>query len=389
MTNDEIMVLDLEALETRTSEIKALIETNEEGTDFEALSAELDAIKERKSVIAEETRKADIMAVISETDTTETTVEMPKEERHVADIMEIRSSEAYIEAFANYIKTGKDEECRALLTENASGVVPVPTFVEDEIKTAWAENKILARVKKSYLAGNLKVGFELSASGAVVHTEGAAAPSEETLVIGIVELKPASIKKWITISDEAIDLKGEAFLRYIYDELTYQIAKKAEDELIAKINACGTESTTTPATNVAVPVVANTGTLSAFADAMSELSDAADNPVIIMNKKSYATFKALQYAANYAVDPFEGMDVLFNNTITAFDDATTGVPYAIVGDLAVGAQANFPNGDEITIKYDELSLAEKDLVKVVGREYIGLGVVAPNAFVKLVKEIES
>ena len=386
MTNDEIMALDLEALETRTSEIKALIETNEEGTDFEALSAELDAIKERKSVIAEETRKADIMAVISETDTTETTVEMPKEDRHVADIMEIRSSEAYIEAFANYIKTGNDEECRALLTENASGVVPVPTFVEDEIKTAWAENKILARVKKSYLAGNLKVGFELSATGAVVHTEGAAAPSEETLVIGIVELKPASIKKWITISDEAIDLTGEAFLRYIYDELTYQIAKKAEDELIAKINACGTESTTTPATNVAVPVVANTGTLSAFADAMSELSDAADNPVIIMNKKSYATFKALQYAANYAVDPFEGMDVLFNNTITAFDDATTGVPYAIVGDLAVGAQANFPNGDEITIKYDELSLAEKDLVKVVGREYIGIGVVAPNAFVKLVKK---
>ena len=385
MTNEEIMALDLEALETRTSEIKALIETNKEGTDFEALSAELDAIKERKSVIAEETRKADIMAVISETETTETTVKMPKEERHVADIMEIRSSEAYIEAFANYIKTGKDEECRALLTENASGVVPVPTFVEDEIKTAWAENKILARVKKSYLAGNLKVGFELSASGAVVHTEGSNAPSEETLVIGIVELKPASIKKWITISDEAIDLKGEAFLRYIYDELTYQIAKKAEDELIAKINACGTVSTTTPATNVAVPVVTNTGTLSAFAEAMSKLSDAADNPVIIMNKKSYATFKALQYAANYAVDPFEGMDVLFNNTITAFDDATTGVPYAIVGDLAVGAQANFPNGEEITIKYDELSLAEKDLVKVVGREYIGLGVVAPDAFVKLVK----
>lgn len=388
MTNDEIMALDNETLETRTSEIKALIEANDEGTDFEALSAELDAIKARKADLAEEARKADIMAVINETGTTDTEITF-KEERKVADIKEIRSSEAYIEAFAKYIKTGKDDECRSLLTENVSGVVPVPTFVEDEIRTAWQNNKILARVRKSYIKGNLKVGFEVSATGAVVHTEGAAAPDAETLVIGIVELKPESIKKWITISDEAVGLKGEAFLRYVYDELTYQIAKKAEDELIAKINACGTESTTTPATNVAVPVVANTGTLSAFAEAMGALSDAAGDPVIMMNKKTYATFKALQYANNYAVDPFEGMDVLFNNTITAFDDATTGVPYAIVGDLAVGALANFPEGEEITLKYDDLSLAEADLVKVVGREYVALGVVSPEAFVKLVKEVEA
>ena len=387
MTNDEIMALDLEALETRTSEIKALIETNDEGTDFEALSAELDAIKERKSVIAEETRKAGIMAVITETETTDTTIELPKEEkREMAGITEIRSSKAYIDAFANYIKTGKDEECRALLTENASGVVPVPTFVEDEIRTAWANNKILSRVRKHYIEGNLKVGFEISATGAVVHTEGAAAPSEETLVLGIVELKPASIKKWITISDETMGLKGEAFLRYIYDELTYQIAKKAEDELIAKIKACGTQSTNTPTTNVAVPVVENTGTISAFAEALSALSDRADNPVIMMNKKTYATFKALQYANNYAVDPFEGMEVLFNNTIVDFDTATTGVPYAIVGDLGVGALANFPEGEEINIKYDDLSLAEKDLVKIVGREYVALGVVAPEAFVQVMKE---
>ena len=68
MTNEEIKALDIEALETRTSEIKALIEENDKDTDFEALSLELDAIKERKAEIAEETRKADIMAVINETD---------------------------------------------------------------------------------------------------------------------------------------------------------------------------------------------------------------------------------------------------------------------------------------------------------------------------------
>jgi hypothetical protein len=56
----------------------------------------------------------------------------------------------------------------------------------------------------------------------------------------------------------------------------------------------------------------------------------------------------------------------------------------IVGDFAAGAQANFPNGDEINIKRDDLSLAEKDLVKLVGREYVGLGVVGDHCFCKVV-----
>ena len=387
MTHDEIMNATSEQIEARMAEIKTEIDTPTEETDFEALTAELDSIEERKKLISEE-RKADIEAVIADQGVTEVTEIEVTEERNMADIKEIRSSEAYINAFANYIKSGDDTECRKLLTDMVSGgVVPVPTFVEDQIRTAWNDNKILARVKKSYMKGIVKIGFEVSADGAVVHTEGAAAPTEEKLVIGIVELKPASIKKWITISDEAIDMGSEAFLRYIYDELTYQIAKKAEDELIAKIEACGTVSTNTATTNVAVPIVVNTGTLSAFAEAISELSDRAANPVIIMNKASFATFKALAYAANYPVDVFEGMEVLFNDTITAFSAATTGVTYAIVGDLGVGALANFPNGDDITIKYDELSLAEADLVKVVGREYVGLGVVAPKAFVKIQKEL--
>lgn len=381
MTHEEIMALDSEAIEARMAEIETAITS--EDSDLEALSAELDSIKERKAVLAEEQRKADIQSVIDEIGTTETDIKIT-EERKMADIMEIRKSPEYMEAFANYIKTNDDSECRALLTEMvATGVVPVPTFVEDEIRTAWDTNKILARVKKAYIKGIVKIGFEISADGAVVHTEGAAAPSEEKIVLGIVELKPASIKKWITISDEVMDLKGEAFLRYIYDEISYQIAKKAEDQLIAAIEACGTVSTNTAATNVAVPAISSSATLSVVAEAIAALSDRAANPVIMMNKASYATFKALQYSANYPVDPFEGLDVLFNNTIKSYTAATTGETYMIVGDLGEGALANFPEGEGISLKFDDLSLAENDLVKIVGREYIALGVVAPEAFVKI------
>ena len=241
----------------------------------------------------------------------------------------------------------------------------------------------MSRVRKSYLKGILKVGFEKSADPAYIHTEGAAANTEEALVLGTVSISPASIKKWITISDEVLDMKSEAFLRYIYDELAYQIAKKAADTLVGQIKTAGTSATSTA---VGVPAVAvTTVAMDTIAKAIALLSDEATDPVIIMNKQTYPVFKAVQYGANYAADPFEGMEVIFNSTLSTFSAATTGVPYAIVGDLGRGALANYPAGDEITFKFDDLSLAEKDLVKIVGREYVGLGIVGPDCFVKITK----
>lgn len=383
MTNEEIMTLDMEAIEARTAEIKSLIEENKEGTDFEALNLELDSIKARKAILVDEQRKADIAAVVNG-EGEPTTITLPQEERKVATITEIRNSEAYLNAFANYIKTEDDSECRALLSELVTGgQVPVPSLVDEVIQTAWEKDELTSRVKKSYIKGIVRVGFELSATGAVIHTEGTDAPNEETLTLGIVELKPASIKKWISISDEVLDLQGEAFIRYIYDELTYQIAKKASDEIVSLIDNAPAAATAN-AVSVASVTAATIG-LDTIAQAIAALSDRATNPVIVMNKATYAAFRGVQNGANYAVDIFEGLEVIFNNTIKAFSAATTGEMYAIVGDLGVGVQANFPNGEEIKITEDRLSLAEADLVKFVGREYVALGLVADKAIAKIVK----
>ena len=385
MSIDDIKTMTEDELNARYEEIRAAIANKDENADFEAMGTELDAIEERRAAIKTEReeaqRKADMQAVIAGAgkETEITTEENDKMEN------EVRNSSAYINAYANYIKTGKDEECRALLTTNvATGTVPVPEFVYEIVKNAWETEGIMSRVSKSYLAGNLKVTFEVDGDDANIHTEGAAAPSQENLILGIVDLTPVSIKKWIKISDEVVDMGGEQFLRYIYDELTYRIAKKAADTLISKIIACGTVSTNTPTTNVAVGVIA-TSAISAglIASAMAKLSDQAQDPVIIMNRQTWGAFKAVQAVNNYAYDVFEGLPVLFNNSITAFSAATTGVTFAIVGDLGEGAKANFPNGEDITIKYDDLSEAEADLVKIVGREYVGLGVVGPDAFCKI------
>lgn len=385
MTKEEILTLSLEDIEARKAEIKSLVEDNSAEADFDALSAEVDLLEERKTALVEEQRKADIEAVIDGAGENIETI-MP-EERHMATLKEIRSSEEYINAYAKYIKNEDDKEVRALLTDLVQdGQVPVPTFIEDEIKTAWEKSDLLSLTKKTYLKGIVKVGFELSATGASIHVEGAKAPAEEEITIGIVEIKPQSIKKWITISDEVYDLKGEAFLRYIFDEITYRIAKKAEEVIIGLIEDA---PATADATHVSVDTLeADVISLGTVAQAIAKLSDQASNPVIVMNKATWAAFKAVQYAGNYAVDPFEGLTVLFNNEIKSFDAAGAGETYAIVGDFN-GIQANFPNGDEITLKFDDLSLAEADLIKIVGREYVGLGIVADKHFVKIAKEAES
>ena len=376
----EFTSMTVEELEARLAQLPDEIEKDDADLDaldaeFKGITAELEA---RKAVAA---KKAELRAAVA-TGAGAIITEIPKEERKTMTNAEVRASHEYNVAYANYIKTGNDAECRALLTENVSGTVPVASYVEGRVRTAWDREGITSRVRKTFLKGNVKIGYEISATGAIVHTEAAnSAVTEETLTLGIVSLVPQSIKKWISISDEVYDLAGEEFLDYIYDELTYRIAKKLADAIIADIEACGTAST---GSLPAVPkITSTTVTLGLVAQALAELSDEATDPVIMMNKSTWGAFKAAQAAGNYGYDPFEGLPVLFNDTISAFSAATTGVTFAIVGDLGIGAQANFPNGQEIEIKFDDKTKMEYDLIRILGREYVGHAVVAPKAFCKI------
>ena len=382
MTREEIMALDMEGIETRSMEIKDEMTT--EGADLETLSAEVDALETRKNELITEMKKAQ-EAVANGAGT----IVDKEEEKRMATFDEIRSSEAYVNAYANFIKTGDDKEVRSVLTENGvsssapSAGVPVPVSVEDRIRTAWDKDAILSKVKRTNVKGILKVGFELSATDAAIHAEGANAPTEETLNLGIVSLVPQTLKKWITISDEAFDLKGQAFLDYIMDEIEYRIIKLAADTVVADITGAPTTATKTACS---VAHVETTG-IADFVNALALLSDEAQNPVIIMNKQSYAYYKGLAMAAGYAVDPFDGMQVLFNNTLavaTATPASGAVNKIAIVGDLE-GESVNFTNGYEPSIKVDDLSLAEKDLIKVVGRLPMGHGVTACGRFAVVTK----
>ena len=146
MTREEIMVLGMEELEERMAAIaKETAEADAEG--LEKLNAGLDAIEERKKALiieAEEARKAaEAVAAGAGKE-----IEVRKEEKPMTE-MEIRNSKEYIEAYANFIKTGDAKECRALLSDNATGgVVPVPTFVGEIVAKRLEDSPILRRVRR-------------------------------------------------------------------------------------------------------------------------------------------------------------------------------------------------------------------------------------------------
>ena len=375
----EIKNMTIEEMEERKAEIREEIDA--EGADLDALETEVRAMNEelesRKAIEAQKVAlRNDVAAGEGET-----IKEAIIEERKIMTNAEVRNSKEYIDAFAKYIKTNDDRECRALLTENVSGSVPVPELVDEIVRTAWDNDELLQRVRKTYFRGNLKVAFERSADGAYEHTEGTTAVTEESLQLGIVTMIPKNIKKWIRISDEAVAMGGEAFLRYIYDELTYQIVKKLADLVVSDIAGLDTSATSTaPA---AAKITVNPGTTT-IAQAFANLSDEARNPVIIMNKLTYASFISAQAAASFAMDPFMGLPVVFNNSLPAYTTASANQIYAIVGDLS-GAHVNYPEGDGIVIKYDDLSEAESDLVKIVGRQYAAHGVTASGRFCNIAK----
>lgn len=190
--NFEEMTVD--QMEERLAAIS--VESENEDADLNALEEEARGIKNEMEARKAAAREAEEVREKVAAGAGFVTEEIKTEEKPMSE-MEIRNSKQYIDAYAEYIKSEDPTECRALLTENGSGTVAVPELVYDIVKTAWAREGIMAQVRKSYIQGNLKVGFEKSADGAVVHTEGAAAVDEESLVLGTVNLVPKSIKKWI------------------------------------------------------------------------------------------------------------------------------------------------------------------------------------------------
>ena len=366
-------------IEARLSELRNAM--NEPEADLDAIETEVRALvaereELRKKAAEAETRRAQIAAGMG-------TVVSSHEPEHVETLDEVRSSAKYVDAFAEYIKTGNDQECRSLLTVNApsNGAIPVPIFLQEKIETAWESDEILSRVTRTYLKGNIKIPFELSADPAYVHAEGTTAPTEEALTFGLVTLIPETIKKWVSFSDEVVAMKGEEFLNYIYDEVIYRVLRKLSDNCVDDIT---TASTSNGSTAIGVPKVSQAPSVLTIPTATANLAEDARDLVIIMNRLTEVEFLSAFAAGNFAIDPFAGLKKIYTSHLPAYSTASNNAVYAIVGDLS-GMRVNYPEGDGVVMKYDDLTRKKEDIVEVLGRQYAAHGITKLGRFVNITK----
>lgn len=393
---EELRALD-ESFVTREAELETSISEVNTEEERDAVSAAIDEFEADKQ--AHEDKKADLERQVAdleaelqeeekeqeETPAAPEIVPEETEERNFSK-MEVRESKEYLDAYVRMVKNGlrngnyDDAELRALLSENAeNGTVPVPTYVEGRIRTAWEKNGIMDLVSKTYVKGNLKVGYEKSATGATGHDEGGNAVTEEQLVLGTVDLIPINFKKYLRISDEVYDLSSEEFIDYIYDEMAYQISKAASNFLIVAIDDL--DGTTLP-----VGTYTGAPALNLLAGAVAQLSDECDDITAVMNKGTWAALVAEQANGNYAFDPFAYVNrTIFSSKLNAYADASAGETYIIVGDFRRGAHANFPAGADIKFTVDPYTDAPSDLIRIIGRQFVAIAPVGPNAFCQVKK----
>lgn len=377
----EIREMNLEQIEERRAALAEEIKT----ADMErlnAINAELDEIEKRKAEIkvqAEE--RAKVIEEVLQKPAEPTIITEERTPKKMTD-REIRSTQEYIDAYVEYVKRGYKEEVfkeefekrasddtgNVLLTENNDlGTIAVPTYVEDRINAAWENNELMRRVRRTYLPGNVRVGVEVSSDGAVVHTEGAEAISAEALKIEFVDLVPEYIKKMVKVSHTALELTGTAFLDYLYDEIEYQIVKKAAEEVLDAVRNSGYKQTYHyTGTNITTADIINAeGMLTGDA-----------NPVIVISRANAAALKAAALSAGYAYDPFDGLDVIYNTDAHAADYTLLLDPQAV--------QCNFPNGGEPKFIFDEFTEADSNVVRIIGRLMMAARLARTGAAVNIV-----
>lgn len=385
LTEINLRLAELDKIVSDSQDIEEVRKAIEERKTLEAEKAQIlaqMAEDEKRSLDNEIEKRAAKAAILSGNPSLGTPIEAKSAAKQSA--AEYRNSAEYINAFAEYKKTGDDTEVRALLTTNTGdGTIVVPEVVFDEIKTAWDSNEIMSLVtNKLEVAGNLDQQFEISGDDAIHHDEGSGAVAEENLTIGNVKIIPGEIIKWITLSKAVMSMRGEAFLRYIYREITHKIVAAEAADLIAKIVALPANASSSSPNAKKVKLGAAVGTV---VEAIGNLSDEATNPVVVINKLSYSAMKKAAYNNNYGVDPFENLTVKFNSNLPAFSAANENDVWMIVGDFGYGVMANYPNGQTVEMAIDTLSLRTEGKIKVIGDQYMGAEVVACKAFTLVTK----
>lgn len=366
---------EIEKREETLDEVESLI--NEIKANEEAITK----LQERKESLMEEEKRMELLK----------NLETPT----VREASNVLDSQEYRNAYAEYLKSGSETEVRALATTTSG--IPVPTVMQQYVEMAWEKYGHISRlVTKSYVKGILAVPYVSEADAALYHVEGAAQNEEEDITFAQTLLQPAMIKKWISLTDEVIALTGDEFLRFIADEIVYNVILFLDKQIVTGtgsngkgvIGIVGAPLTT---------AVSNELDFNAVNAGLAVLGDEVENPVAIMNKQTF--FNGFMGLADVGGMPIfsishdnagrpeyfvNGVPAIFTSALPAYAAATANAAWLVVGDLR-GYKLNLPEGDDVKLLFDPYTLATQDMQRIVGRLFAAGAVTKPGMLAAVTK----
>lgn len=373
---------DVETRDAVLEEVSAL--------EAEATQIETD-VKELEELRGKFEEQEQRMSLIRNVEPTKVEERVKVEERKIDQF----DTPEYRKAWVDSIRSNNDAELRAMTTTMDN--VPIPTLMQGYVETAWEKfGKFSRIVSKSFVKGYMAIPVELSADPAVWHDENSAMPAEETITLGQILLKPKMIKKWISITDELAAMSPEEFMRYLADELVYRVVLLLDHAIISGSADAQGNGVVGIVGNDNTEKVTSALTFNAINSAVAEL-DTFENLVVAMNQKTFFTnymgLKDLQDRPIYQIATdntgrpqyfINGIRVEFTTALPAYDDATAGQAWAVVGNFR-GYRLNMPEGETVKMLYDPYTMAREDKAIMVGRLYVAGNVVRLKHFAQLNK----
>lgn len=379
-------------VETRDALINDVEEMQKEA---DGIDEELKELEEVKQTFAEQEERMSLVKNVETTKVEERTKDMNTNSN-------ILDSKEYRDAWVESIKKGdnnialkvlRDDPVLGLATTNDN--VPVPTIWQQYVETAWFNyGKFSRLVNKSYVQGYMSIPYEASATGAAIHEEGAAALTEEEIVMGLVELKPAMLKKWISLTDEIMALTSDEFMRYVADELVYRVILALDNAILngaVDSNGKGIVGIIGNALTTSVPAALSFNVVNeAIAGLVTfENLTLAINPSTFF--KNFMSLTDLQGRPIYQIATdnegkpqyyINGIRCEFTQALPAYDDADPNDVWAVVGDFR-GYRLNLPEGDMVKTLFDPYTLATEDKARMIGRLFAAGNVARPLHFAQI------
>lgn len=356
-------------------EVQALTE------EANKIEEDVKQLEEEKSKLQEQEERMSMTSSLSKTKIEERKINMDN------------NNQEFVVNLRNAVVNKNEKEVRALLTEIVEGTAPVSTYIQDRVEAVWERLAILNEVSISTYKGILAVPYEASATPAVFHEEGAEGVTEENLTLGKVLLVPTMIKKLLRVSDEVLALTPAQFLDYLFDEVIYQVNLLLENSIVSRNAQDGVVGITASALTESVTSALN---FNAINEGIASLEDVGD-AVVIMNRKTFYSnimgLTDLQERPIFTISTdnegrarhyVNGARVLFTNGLKDYNTASTGEPWAIVGDLKA-YKLNLPESRIPLVLLDRYTEADADMNRIIGRILAAGNVVRPKALAKLVK----